>query len=146
MFLGQFCHNLDDKGRLIIPARYRDRLVPDGAYIMHGFDQNLMVLPASKYEQISQRVNQMSLTDSNARLLKRLVFSTAEKIEIDKVGRFLMPQFQRQFAGLDSSLVVVGMGDYFEIWSPEAWGKQSDALRQVQSDPDRFAALNLSFG
>ena len=143
MFLGQFYHNLDEKGRLIIPARYRDLLMPDGAYIMQGFDQNLMVLPSAIYEELSHRVNQLSLTDSTARLLKRLVFSTADKIEVDKVGRILVPQFQRQHAGLDSSLVVVGAGNYFEIWSPDAWEKQSEALHEVQSNPDRFAALEL---
>lgn len=145
MFLGQFCHNLDDKGRLIIPARYRDYLAPDGAFVMQGFDQNLIVLPVIKFEQLSQQVNHLSLTDSTARLLKRLVFSTADKVEVDKIGRILLPQFLRQFAGLDDSLVIVGAGDYFEIWSQAAWEKQHEALHEVQSNPDQFAELNLAF-
>ena len=144
LFLGQFYHNLDDKGRLTIPVRYRDLLLPDGAFVMQGFDKNLMVLPSDRYASLSHRVNQMSMTDSNARLLKRLIFSTAEKVDVDRAGRILIPQFQRQFAGLVSSLVVVGMGDYFEIWAPETWNEQSEALADAQSNPDRFSALNLA--
>jgi MraZ protein len=145
MFLGQFYHNLDDKGRLIIPARYRDYLTPDGAYVMQGFDQNLMVLPTAKFEELSQQVNHLTLTDSTARLLKRLIFSTADKVEVDKIGRILLPQFLRQFAGLQENLVIVGAGNYFEIWSQDAWGAQVDALHEVQRNPDQFSGMNLAF-
>jgi transcriptional regulator MraZ len=144
LFLGQFYHNIDEKGRLTVPVRYRDDLVPDGAFIMQGFDRNLMVLPSNIYEGLSRRVSQMSMTDSTARLLRRLVFSTADRVEVDKAGRVLIPQFLRQFAGLENSLIVVGMGDYFEIWSPEAWNEQDRALQEAQTNPDRFAALNLA--
>ncbi len=145
MFLGQFYHNLDVKGRLIIPARYRDILAPDGAYVMQGFDQNLMVLPVEKFDELSQQVNHLSLTSSSARLLKRLIFSTADKVDVDKIGRILLPQFLRQFAGLQENLVIVGAGDYFEIWSQDTWKVQQDALLEVQSNPDQFAGMNLAF-
>jgi MraZ protein len=142
MFLGQFYHNLDEKGRLTVPARYRDYLVPDGAYIMQGFDQNLMVLPSAKFEAFSVSINQMKMTDSIARLLKRMIFSTADQVNVDRAGRILIPQFLRQFADLDTSLVVVGMGDFFELWSTENWSKQNEILHDAQSNPDRFSALN----
>jgi MraZ protein len=142
MFLGQFYHNLDEKGRLTVPVRYRDYLVPDGAYIMQGFDQNLMVLPAARFEAFSVSINQMKMTDSIARLLKRMIFSSADQVTVDRAGRILIPQFLRQFAGLDTNLVVVGMGDFFELWSPENWGKQNEILQDAQSNPDRFSALN----
>lgn len=142
MFLGQFYHNLDEKGRLTVPVRYRDYLLPGGAYIMQGFDQNLMVLPAAKFEAFSLSINQMKMTDSIARLLKRMIFSSADQVTVDRAGRILIPQFLRQFANLDSSLVVVGMGDFFELWSPENWSKQNEILQDAQSNPDRFSALN----
>jgi MraZ protein len=146
MFLGQFYHNLDDKGRLTVPSRYRDLLLPAGAYIMQGFDQNLIVLPSDNYEELSQRIRQMSITDPNARLLRRLFFSTADRVDIDKAGRILIPQFLRAYAGLDCALVVVGMGDYFEIWSPEAWKVQNEQLQDPQLNADRFTAFNLASG
>ena len=90
MFLGQYRHNLDNKGRLTIPARFRE-LLSDGAYITQGFDKNLMVLTAPTFEFISQRVNQMSITDPTARELKRLLFSTADRVEPDSNGRILIP-------------------------------------------------------
>lgn len=144
MFLGQFYHNIDDKGRLTVPVRYREDLVPDGAYVMQGFERSLIVLPSEKYIELSQRVDQMSMTDATARLLRRLVFSTANRVELDKAGRILLPQFLREFAGLESGSVIVGMGSYFEIWTPDSWNLQNDELMDAQSNQDRFAALNLA--
>jgi len=145
MFLGRFYHNLDDKGRLTIPARYRDLLVADGgAYVMQGFDRNLLVLPCSAFDALSRRVIQMSITDPTARLLKRLFFSTADHVDVDKAGRILVPLFLRQSACLDESVVVVGSGEYFEIWSPELWETQNVQLQDAQMNAHRFAAFNLT--
>jgi len=146
MFLGQFYHNLDDKGRLTVPSRYRDLLIPAGAYIMQGFDQNLIVLPSVNYEELFQRIRKMSITDPDARLLRRLFFSTADRVDIDKAGRILIPLFLRAYAGLEDALVVVGMGDYFEIWSPETWKIQNQQLQDPQLNADRFTAFSLASG
>ena len=145
MFLGRFYHNLDDKGRLTIPASFRNLLLAEsGAYVLQGFDQNLMVLPSSTFESLSRRVNQMSMTDQAARLLRRLIFSTADRVEVDKAGRILIPQFLRQAAGLESGVVIVGSGEFFEIWSPEYWNAQAEQLQDTQSNALRFSALNLT--
>jgi MraZ protein len=146
MFLGQFYHNLDDKGRLTVPSRYRDLLLPAGAYIMQGFDQNLIVLPSDNYEAQIQRIRQLSITDPDARSLRRLYFSTADRVDVDKAGRILIPQFLRTYAGLECALVLVGMGDYFEIWSPEAWKVQFEQLQDPQLNSDRFSAISLASG
>jgi MraZ protein len=144
MFLGQFHHNLDEKGRLTIPARFRDMLAAEGAYVLQGFDHNLIVLPALTFEAISRRLSKMNLTDPTARLLKRLVFSTADRVEVDRAGRILLPQFLRQAASLDSDVVIVGAGDYFEIWSSEEWAGQVAQLQDVESNAQRFITLELS--
>lgn len=146
MFLGRFYHNLDDKGRLTIPARYRDLLLPDGAYVMQGFDKNLLVLPTAAFEAFSRDVSRLSITDPNSRLLHRLVFSTADRVEIDRVGRILIPQFLRQFAGIDTSVVMVGAGPYFEIWSSDAWGLQDAQLQDSEANAQRFSAFDLTSG
>ncbi len=143
MFLGRFYHNLDDKGRLTIPARFRDLLEPDGAFVMQGFDHNLMVLPSRTFEALSQRLKAMSMTNPDTRQLRRLLYSTADRVEVDRVGRMLIPQFLRQAAGLDVNVVVVGSGDYFELWSPETWEVQSQELLDPQSTANRFADLLL---
>lgn len=142
-FMGQFYHTLDEKGRLTVPARFRDLLISEGGYIMQGFDQNLMVLPSAAFEAYTHRINQMSLTDPTSRLLRRLLYSTANPIEFDKAGRVLIPQFLRQFAGLDGEVVIVGSGHYFEIWSTALWANQAEELQDAQQNASRFSALNL---
>jgi MraZ protein len=144
MFLGQYQHNIDNKGRLTIPARYRELLASEGAYITRGFDQNLMVLTISAFEQIYQRVNRMSMTDPMARLLKRLIFAGAEQVNVDRSGRILIPQYLRNAAHLDGDVMVVGVGDYFEIWSTEQWAGQIAQLEDAEANAQRFMALNLS--
>lgn len=144
MFLGRYNHTIDEKGRLTIPVRYRDVLAAEGAYVMQGFDQNLMVLTDVAYEAIFQRVSQMSMTDPNARLLRRLFFSTTDRAEIDRAGRILIPQFLRQFAGLNGDAVIVGMGDYFEIWSPGNWDNQAQQLQDTEANSQRFMSFPIS--
>ncbi len=143
MFLGQFEHTIDDKGRLIIPARYRE-LLENGAYVTQGFEENLMVMTPEYFATISDNVNHMSLTDPKARQLKRLFFSTAEKVEVDKVGRVLIPQRLRDLFGLSGQVMLVGMGDFFEIWSTAQWAKQTENLSDAAANESRFAAFDIT--
>lgn len=145
MFMGQYQHSMDNKGRLTIPARYRALLV-DGAYITMGFDRNLMVWTVDAFEKIQAAVNQTSITDSQSRLLRRLIYSSGEQVDVDRAGRILIPQFLRQIALLDGEAVVVGVGDYFEIWSPAAWSEQLELLRDAEANAQRFETFNIAIG
>lgn len=142
MFLGQFEHAIDDKGRLTIPSRYRELLV-GGAYVTLGFDQNLMVLTAASFETISDSIRSTSVTDEDARTLKRWIFSNATWVEVDKAGRILIPQWLRSRCQLDSSAVVVGAGDFFEIWAPHVWASHQEKLLDPKNTAQRFAAFNI---
>src|SRR3990172_9156732 len=117
MFLSQFQHNLDEKGRLMIPARYRE-LLAAGAFITQGFDKCLMVMAEAYFKQVYDRINAMNLADPTARLLRRLILSNAYPVEVDKVGRILVPGNLRQVTSLEGEAVVAGKGDYFEVWTP----------------------------
>ncbi len=143
MFLGHYDHSIDEKGRLTIPARFREQL-ENGAFITQGLDQNLLVLPTAMFEQMYQKVSEKSFTDPNARLLRRLFFSKADRVEVDKAGRMLIPQFLRQPNGLNGDIVVVGAGEYFEIWSREHWCAQEEELLDTEANQQRFAELDLS--
>src|SRR5512134_1384846 len=144
MFLGQFQHNLDDKGRLMIPARYRE-LLAAGAFITQGFDKCLMVMTDMYFKQVYDRINGMNPTDPTARLLRRLILSNAYPVEVDKVGRVLVPQNLRQFLGIENGeLTVAGQGDYFEVWTPAEWKMQMDKLQDVEANEQRFSTLDLS--
>jgi len=143
MFLGQFQHNLDDKGRLMIPARYRE-LLAAGAFITQGFDKCLMVMTDNYFKQVYDRINAMNLADGTARLLRRLILSSAYPIEVDKVGRILVPQNLRQVIILEDEAIVAGQGEYFEVWTPAAWNDQMAQLQDIETNNQRFAALDLS--
>ncbi|RPJ19566.1 MAG: division/cell wall cluster transcriptional repressor MraZ [Chloroflexi bacterium] len=143
MFLGQFQHNLDDKGRLMIPARYRE-LLAAGAFITQGFDKCLMVMTDVYFKQVYDRINDMNLADPTARLLRRLILSNAYPVEVDKVGRILVPQNLRQVITLDGEAIVAGQGEYFEVWTPAAWNEQMHQLQDIETNNQRFATLDLS--
>jgi len=143
MFLGQYHHNLDEKGRLTIPARFRDALA-EGAYLTQGFDRNLRLLTQADFEVMAEMVNRLSMTNPDIRQLRRLIFANASEVQLDRIGRTLIPQFLRDFAGLDSEAVVVGVGEAIEIWSPEAWAEQEGMIQDAEANAQRFAELDLS--
>jgi len=144
MFLGQFQHNLDDKGRLMVPARYRD-LLAAGAFITQGFDKCLMVMTDAHFKEVYDIINGMNMADLAARELRRMILSNAYPVEVDKVGRILVPQNLREFLGITSGeLTVAGQGEYFEVWTPAEWKTQMDKLHDVEANAQRFATLNLS--
>lgn len=142
MFLGQYEHTIDEKGRLTIPSRYRE-LLDGGAYITRGFDQNLMVLTAASFDAISEKIHITSVTDADARALKRWIFSNATWVEVDKAGRILIPQWLRANAALETTAIVVGAGEYFEIWSPSEWQQEQDRSQDVENTSKRFSAFNV---
>ncbi len=143
MFLGHFQHSLDEKGRLMIPARYRE-LLAAGAFITQGFDKCLMVMTEVYFKQVYDRINAMNLADPTARLLRRLILSNAYPVEVDKVGRILVPQNLRQVIALESEAIVAGQGEYFEVWTPAAWNEQMSQLQDIETNNQRFATLDLS--
>ena len=144
MFLGQYQHNLDDKGRLMIPARYRD-LLAAGAFITQGFDRCLMVMTDAYFQDVYARINSMNMADPTARMLRRLILSNAYPVEVDKVGRILVPQNLREFLTSESGeLIVAGQGEYFEVWTPAEWQAQMEKLQDVEANEQRFATLDLS--
>jgi MraZ protein len=127
MFLGEYEHNLDDKGRLAVPARFREEL-GDGVVITRGFDRCLMGFPRAKWEQLAQQVSALSLGQGDARNLRRLLFSGAADAQLDRQGRILIPQNLREYAGLDEEVIVAGLNTHFEIWSGARWHEVLDTL------------------
>ncbi len=143
MFLGQFQHSIDDKGRLMVPARFRE-LLEGGAYLTQGFDKCLMVMTEAYFKQVYERIIAMNLADPIARLLRRMILSNAYPVDVDKVGRILVPGNLRQFASLESDAIVAGQGEYFEVWTPAEWEKQTAQINDTEANNQRFVTLNLS--
>ncbi len=143
MFLGQYQHSLDSKGRIIVPARFRDELA-EGGFVTRGFDRCLMVMTLDYFELVYRRINAMNLADSATRELRRLFFANAYSITPDKVGRINIAPNLREFAKIDTDTIVAGQGEYFEIWLPTLWEAQMTTLENDEANLDRFSALDLS--
>jgi len=141
VFLGQYEHAIDDKGRMTIPARFREEL-GEIAYITRAFDQNLTAMPEPVFNALADRLNDLSVTDPEVRLLQSLIYSNAVRVEFDRSGRILIPQYLRDQAKLQGAAIVVGQGRRFEIWSPELWAEQV-ALQNSLATAQRFKELNL---
>lgn len=124
MLLGEYLHNLDAKGRLIIPARLRDGL-GDRFVVTKGLDGCLFVYPLSEWAALEQNLRSLPLTRSNARSFVRLLFSGAIECELDGQGRILLPPNLRDHAGLEKSVYLIGVSNRVEIWDQENWEQYS---------------------
>jgi MraZ protein len=145
MFLGQYTHTVDTKGRLTIPVRFRAAL-SSGAFVTQGFERNLMVYTTESFQRLAQRANLLSTTDPEARAVRRVLFGGATEVSLDSSGRILIPPFLRQYAQLDGETTLVGTGEYFEIWNVQAWEKELANVANPDANAERFAAFDLSAG
>jgi len=145
MFLGEYIHTLDDKGRLTIPAKFREQL-DEGAIITRGFEKYLLIYTAATFERLNAVAQNLSPTDPENRALLRFTFANAGDAEPDKQGRVLIPPFLREYGGIIDECVVVGVGQYIEVWSKSGWAEQQTALNNPDLNAKRFAALDLATG
>lgn len=127
MFLGRYAHNLDAKGRLAIPARYREALA-DGVILTRGIDRCLALYPLEAWRPLAEKVAALPLTDADARNFRRLVFAEAADLGLDTQGRILVPPDLRRYAGIEREALVVGVNTSLEIWSPERWAAVESSL------------------
>lgn len=124
VFLGEYTHTLDAKGRLTIPARMREEL-GDGLVLTRGHDPCLTIFPRPLWEEISRRAAEMPTTSAAARAFNRQFFSRAFEVVPDQMGRILIPAPLREYANIREEAIIVGANAYIEIWSPERWAAQS---------------------
>ena len=122
MFLGRFNHSLDAKGRLAIPAKFRGALA-DGLVVTRGIDRCLSVYPLAAWQALAERVSALSISDPDARHLKRMVFGEATDESLDAQGRIVLPPELRRYAGIEREVVAVGMNTYIELWDPDRWAE-----------------------
>ncbi|NTW40949.1 MAG: division/cell wall cluster transcriptional repressor MraZ [Cellulomonadaceae bacterium] len=119
-FLGTFTPRLDDKGRLILPAKFRPELAP-GLVVTRGQERCLFVFPADEFSRMHAQIRQAPLTSKQARDYLRVFLSGAHDEVPDKQGRVSIPAALRAYAGLDRDVVVIGLGSRIEIWDATAW-------------------------
>ena len=124
MFLGEYQHTIDTKGRVVLPARFRDRL-DEGCVVTKGQERCLYVFPLDRWEDEVSRISQLPRTDARARRFQRSFFAGASQDTLDKQGRVSVPQNLRDYAGLDKDVAVLGVSDHIEIWDQGEWERQS---------------------
>ena len=122
MLLGEYRHNLDTKGRVAIPAKFREKLAA-GAIITRGLDNCLFVFGPKEWETLAAKLTALPLSQSNSRAFVRLMLSGAADVEFDAQGRILIPDYLRKYAGLDKKVVITGLYSRLEIWGEEQWEK-----------------------
>ena len=132
MFIGEFKHNLDSKGRIAMPVKFRNKLT-GGAIITRGLDRCLFVFGNKDWEILAQKIIALPLSQANSRAFSRLMLAGAMDVDIDKPGRILIPDYLREYAGLKKEAVFTGLYNRIEIWDSENW-KQYKTKTESQSD------------
>ncbi|HEX6543529.1 MAG TPA: division/cell wall cluster transcriptional repressor MraZ [Ktedonobacterales bacterium] len=130
MFLGEFQHSVDTKGRLAIPARFRSK-IERGAVLTRGVEACLYVYPLETWEKKARELDASILDPRQRRMVERRFFGMAFECELDAQGRIVVPARYRQYAGLNGEATVIGAHDRFEIWSPAEWGRYLDEMEQT---------------
>jgi MraZ protein len=141
MFLGEFTHTIDDKGRLTIPSKFRGELAI-GLVVTRGFDQNLMIYPLDEWQSMAEGILTRPLGDEDVRIFRRRVFSGAVDLMPDRQGRIVIPTYLREFAALDSEVVVAGMYNYVEVWSTHHWQAVKESIEN-NNDAARWDDLGV---
>ena len=133
LFLGEFEHSIDDKGRLAIPSRFRPAL-DDGLFITRGLDRCLVIWDADSWRSMADRVRDLNPWQADARRMQRHFFSGAVQAQPDKLGRVVIPQYLRAYAGLETEVVVVGVADRVEVWARGEWERERNQAERDSAD------------
>ncbi|MEE0434513.1 MAG: division/cell wall cluster transcriptional repressor MraZ [Peptococcaceae bacterium] len=135
MFLGEYKHTIDNKCRLTIPAKFRERLGPQ-CVVAKGLDGCLTVYPMDEWALVCEKIDAKPSSDLKVRRFKRLFYASASVEELDKQGRLSIPPALKEYAGIEKDVFVVGESNTFELWSAERWSSQ-----QAEEEEESFEEL-----
>ena len=122
MYFGYFEHTLDDKGRLLLPKRIKEGLVENASlYVLKGFEGCLSVFNESEFEKLTNECEKISFNHKNSRSYLRIVLGSVVQLNVDKVGRIQIPSQILSKYGINKNVVILGVGDHFEIWDEEIY-------------------------
>lgn len=138
MFVGEYTHTIDDKGRLAIPAKMR-RELEEGAVVTRGIDTCLSVYPKKEWTKLAEKIAALPLADPKARSFSRLMLAGAMDVEFDKQGRILLPNYLREYGGLKNEVVVAGVYDRMELWDKKTW----ETYKSQHSVEEDLSSLNI---
>ena len=120
VFIGEYQHSIDVKGRIAVPAKFRGNLAK-GAVVTKGLDQCLFLYPKQEWKKLADKLANLPISKANSRAFSRLMLAGAMEVDIDKQGRMLVPEYLRQYAGMDKQVIVVGLYNRLELWDSAKW-------------------------
>ncbi len=135
MFIGEYTHSVDDKKRLSVPAKFRKELGKK-AVVTHGLNNCLVIYPMPKWKKIAEKLSNFSEGQSDSRGFRRFMLAGAVEVDVDTIGRVLIPDFLKQYANLKDKVVLTGVYDRVEVWDEAAWKTYK---AQMAADADRMA-------
>ncbi|MDT2596823.1 division/cell wall cluster transcriptional repressor MraZ [Enterococcus dongliensis] len=142
MFMGEFHHNIDAKGRLIVPSKLREQL-GEKFVITRGMDGCLFGYPLNEWNQLETKLNEMPLAKKDARAFVRFFYSAATECEIDKQGRINIPVSLRNHASLEKECVIIGVANRIEVWDQTRW---NEFTKETEASFDDIAETMVDFG
>lgn len=141
MFMGEYNHTVDAKGRVIVPSKFREQLGEEFV-VTKGLDGCLFVYENTEWKALEEKLHALPLTNANARKFSRFFLAGATTCEVDKQGRILLPAVLREFAKIDKDAVLVGVGSRIEIWSRELWN-ESNSYDDMEEIAENMEGLGI---
>jgi MraZ protein len=142
MFIGEYSHNLDDKGRLAVPKKFRTDLAK-GAVVTRGLDNCLFLYTKKEWTKLAEKLAGLPFAQANTRAFARLMLAGAMDVDIDKQGRIILPAYLREFAGIKKDVVVAGLYSRLELWDSSKW---NDYKSKTERDSNKIAEEMLGLG
>ena len=143
MFIGEYNHNLDNKGRLAVPVKFRDDL-KKGAVVTKGLDGCLFLYTMSEWKILADKLSKLPISQSNTRAFARLMLAGAMDVQIDKQGRIVLPDYLRKYATLKKKVIVNGLYNRLEVWDENNWEKYKKTTEKESSDiAERLGELGV---
>ena len=142
MFIGEFSHSVDAKGRVAVPAKFRNK-ISGGAIITRGLDKCLFVFTKKDWEKLAGKLIELPISQSNSRAFARLMLSGASDVDIDSQGRILIPDYLRKYAGISKAVTVIGVYSRVEVWDDKVWETYK---RKTEGASDEIAEKMADLG
>ena len=133
MFIGEYNHNLDNKGRLAVPVKFRDDL-KKGVVITKGLDGCLFLYTMSEWKILAEKLSKLPISQSNTRAFARLMLAGAMDVQVDKQGRVVLPDYLRKYASLKKKIIIGGLYNRLEIWDENNWEKYKNKTEKESGD------------
>lgn len=130
MFIGEYAHSIDDKGRMAIPSKMR-RDIGSGAVVTRGIDNCLWLFPKKEWQTLAEKLANLPLSNTDSRAFSRLMLAGAMEVEFDSQGRVLIPTYLRKFAGLGKNAIVAGLYNRLEIWDEKKWSEYKEKTEKA---------------